>query len=324
MTKAIRIQQPGGPEAMQLTDVLVGEPQPGEIRVKHHAIGINYIDVYHRTGLYPQPLPAGIGMEAAGVVEAVGEGVDFLKPGDRVAYSCPPTGAYAEARVMPAKQVVKLPDGISFETGAAMMLKGLTVQYLLRRTFKLEKHHVALFHAAAGGVGQIACQWAKAIGATLIATAGSDEKCALAKKLGATHVINYRSENFVERVKALTNGQGVDVVYDSVGKDTWSGSLDCLKPFGMMVSFGSASGPVPPFSVSDLGAKGSLYVTRPTLFTHIAKREVLEEMAADLFAQVESGVVTIHIEQRYPLAEVRRAHVDLESRKTIGSSVLIP
>ncbi|MDE2049347.1 MAG: quinone oxidoreductase, partial [Betaproteobacteria bacterium] len=246
MTKAIRIQQPGGPEVLQLTEVSVGEPGPGEIRVKHHAVGINYIDVYHRTGLYPQPLPAGIGMEAAGVVEAVGPGVDYFKPGDRVAYSCPPTGAYCEARVMPARQVVKLPEGISFETGAAMMLKGLTVQYLFRRTFRLQPGSVALFHAAAGGVGQIACQWAHAIGATLIATAGSDEKCALAKKLGATHVINYRTENFVERVKAITNGQGVDVVYDSVGKDTWAGSLDCLKPFGLMASFGSASGPVPP------------------------------------------------------------------------------
>lgn len=220
--------------------------------------------------------------------------------------------------------MVKLPEGISFETGAAMMLKGLTVQYLFRRTFRLQPGSVALFHAAAGGVGQIACQWAHAIGATLIATAGSDEKCALAKKLGATHVINYRTENFVERVKAITNGQGVDVVYDSVGKDTWAGSLDCLKPFGLMASFGSASGPVPPIALTELSAKGSLFVTRPTLMTHIAQREVLEQMAADLFSQVQSGVVKIHVEQRYPLADARQAHIDLEARKTIGSSVLLP
>jgi NADPH2:quinone reductase len=324
VTKVVKIQQPGGPDAMQLTDVLLGEPGPGEIRVKHHAVGINYIDVYHRTGLYPQPLPAGIGMEAAGVVEAAGEGVTHLRAGDRVAYACPPTGAYAEARIMPARQVVKLPAGVEFDTAAAMMLKGLTVQYLFRRTFKLGPQHVVLFHAAAGGVGQIACQWARAIGATLIATAGSDEKCALAKSLGATHVINYRSENFVDRVKALTGGQGVDVVYDSVGKDTWGGSLDCLKPFGLMVSFGNASGPVPPVALGDLAAKGSLFVTRPTLMTHIAQRPVLEEMAADLFAQVESGAVKINIEQRYALADVRKSHVDLESRKTTGSSILIP
>jgi NADPH:quinone reductase len=324
MTKVVKIHQPGGPDAMQLTDVLLGDPGPGEIQVKHHAIGINYIDVYHRTGMYPQPLPAGIGMEAAGVVDAAGEGVAHLRVGDRVAYACPPTGAYAEARIMPANQVVKLPDVISYDTAAAMMLKGLTVQYLFRRTFKLAPGHVALFHAAAGGVGQIACQWAKAIGATLIATAGSDEKCELAKSLGATHVINYRSENFVDRVKALTGGQGVDVVYDSVGKDTWTGSLDCLKPFGLMVSFGNASGPVPPFSTGDLAAKGSLFLTRPTLMTHIAHRATLDEMAADLFEQVTSGVVKINIEQRYPLADVRRAHVELEARKTTGSSILLP
>ena len=324
MTKAIRLRQSGGPEVLQLADVLVGEPGPGEVRVKHHAVGVNYIDVYHRSVHYPQPMPAGIGMEAAGVVEAVGPGVDYLCAGDRVAYACQPTGAYCAARVMPAHQVVKLPDGIAFETGAAMMMKGLTVQYLFHRTFRLQPGSVALFHAAAGGVGQIACQWAKAIGATLIATAGSDEKCALAKTLGAAHVINYRTENFAERVKAITGGQGVDVVYDSVGKDTWAGSLDCLKPFGLMVSFGSASGPVPSIDLAELAARGSLFVTRPTLMTHIARREVLEQMAADLFAQVENGVVKIHVGQRYSLADASQAHIDLESRKTTGSSILLP
>jgi NADPH2:quinone reductase len=281
--------------------------------------------VYQRTGLYQNPLPLQLGMEAAGIVEAVGEGVTHLKPGDRAAYASNPPGSYSEARVMPAKCVVKLPDAIPFDTAAAMMLKGLTVQYLLKRTQPqggLQAGDAVLWHAAAGGVGLIACQWAKAMGLQLIATAGSDEKCQLALQHGAAHAINYRQENFVQRVKGITGGAGVKVVYDSVGKDTFEGSLDVLKPFGLMACFGNASGPVAPFSPGILAAKGSLYVTRATLFTHIATREATQAMAEDLFAVVESGAVKIRIDQRYPLAEVAQAHRDLEARKTTGSSVL--
>ncbi|MEC4718052.1 quinone oxidoreductase [Noviherbaspirillum sp. CPCC 100848] len=324
MVKAIRINAVGGPEVMEYVDVEVGDPGPGEIRVRHAAIGLNYIDVYFRTGAYPQPLPAGLGMEGAGTVEAVGEGVSHLKEGDRVAYATRPPGAYAEARVMPAAGVVKLPKSIDFETGAAMMLQGLTVQYLFRRTFPLRGGETILFHAAAGGVGLIACQWARALGVTMIGTVGSDEKAALAKAHGCTHTINYNTENFVERVREITNGKGVPVVYDSIGKDTFLGSLDCLSPLGMMVSFGSASGAVPPFGLQELASRGSLFITRPTLFSYSAKREDLENMAADLFAMVESHKIKIEINQRYALKDVAQAHIDLESRKTTGSTILLP
>lgn len=324
MTKAIRIFKTGGPEVMEYVDVEVGEPGPGEARVRHHACGLNYIDVYFRTGLYPQPLPAGLGMEGAGVVEAVGEGVSHVKPGDRVAYAARPPGAYAEARVMPAAVLVKLPDNIDFETGAAMMLQGLTVQYLFRRTFPLKGGETILFHAAAGGVGLIACQWARALGVNLIGTVGSDQKGELAKQHGAAHVINYNKEDFVTRVREITGGRGVPVVYDSIGADTFTGSLDCLSPLGTMVSFGSASGPVPPFSLNELASRGSLFITRPTVFTYTARREDLEAMAADLFDVVGSGKVKIEINQRYALKDAAQAHIDLEGRKTTGSTILLP
>ena len=324
MTKAIKIFKTGGPEVMEYVDVEVGEPGPGEARVRHHACGLNYIDVYFRTGLYPQPLPAGLGMEGAGVVESVGSGVTHVKAGDRVAYAGRPPGAYAEARVMPAAVLVKLPENIDFETGAAMMLQGLTVQYLFRRTFPLKGGETVLFHAAAGGVGLIACQWARALGVTLIGTVGSDAKGELAKQHGAAHVINYNTENFVERVKEITGGKGVPVVYDSIGADTFTGSLDCLSPLGTMVSFGSASGPVPLFSLNELASRGSLFITRPTLFTHTARREDLDAMAAELFDVVGSGKVKIEINQRYALKDAAQAHTELESRKTTGSSILLP
>ncbi|MDP2367266.1 quinone oxidoreductase family protein [Rhodoferax sp.] len=324
-TKAILIEQTGGPEQLKLVELPVGEPGPGEIRIRHHAVGLNFIDVYHRAGVYPMPMPLQLGMEAAGVVEAVGEGVSHLQVGDRAAYASTPPGSYCELRVMPAKCVCKLPDAISFETGAAMMLKGLTAQYLLKRTQPQGGLHAGdfvLFHAAAGGVGLIACQWARALGLQLIATAGSDAKCALAREHGAAYAINYSSEDFLARVKEITEGKGVKVVYDSVGKDTWDKSLDCLQPFGLMASFGNASGPVPPFAPGLLGAKGSLYVTRQTLFTHIATRETTQAMADELFAVVGSGQVKIRIDQRYPLADVQQAHRDLEARKTTACSVL--
>ena len=325
-SQTIRIDKQGGPEEMKLVELPVGEPGSGEIRIRHHAAGLNYIDVYQRSGVYTLPLPLTLGMEGAGVVEAVGEGVTHLKAGDRAAYAANPPGSYSLARVMPAKNVVKLPDAISFETGASMMLKGLTAQYLLRRTLPmegLEAGDFVLFHAAAGGVGLIACQWANALGLQLIGTAGSDEKCALAKANGAAFVVNYRTEDFAAKVKEITGGKGVKVVYDSVGKDTWDKSLDCLRPFGLMASFGNASGVVPPFAPAMLGAKGSLYVTRQTLFTHIATRESTQAMADDLFDVVTSGKVTIHTDQRYPLAEVAQAHRDLEARKTTGSTILV-
>lgn len=324
MAKAIRIFKTGGPEVMEYVDVEVGEPGPGEARVRQAACGLNYIDVYFRTGAYPQPLPGGIGMEGAGVVEAVGDGVSHVKPGDRVAYAARPTGAYAELRVMPAAGLVKLPDAIDFDTAAAMMLQGLTVQYLFRRTYPLRGGETILFHAAAGGVGLIACQWAKALGVTMIGTVGSDEKAELAKAHGCTHTINYNKENFVDRVKEITGGQGVPVVYDSIGKDTFTGSLDCLSPLGMMVSFGAASGPVPPFSLNELASRGSLFITRPSIFNYAAKREDLDAMAADLFGMVSSKKIRIDINQRYALKDVAQAHRDLESRKTTGSTILIP
>ncbi len=323
----VRIDRQGGPEEMHLVDLPVGEPGPGEIRILQHACGLNFIDVYQRSGVYPLPTPLSLGMEGAGVVEAVGEGVTHLRIGDRAAYASNPPGAYCRLRVMPARNVVVLPDAISFETGAAMMLKGLTAQYLLRKTLPQEGlqpgDHV-LFHAAAGGVGLIACQWARALGLQLIGTAGTDEKCALALENGAAHAINYRTDDFAARVREITGGRGVKVVYDSVGKDTWEKSLECLRPFGLMASFGNASGVVPPFSIGALGPKGSLYVTRATLFTHIASRESNQAIADDLFDHVNSGKITIRVEQRYPLAEVVQAHRDLEGRKTSGCSVLLP
>ena len=325
MSRAVRIDRNGGPEELKIVDVTVGQPGPGEIRIRHKAVGLNFIDVYQRTGLYPFPMPLMLGMEGAGVVEAVGEGVTHLKAGDRAAYASAPPGSYCEVRVMPAKCVCKLPDGISFETGAAMMLKGLTAQYLLRRTKPvegLEKGDFVLFHAAAGGVGLIACQWGKALGLRMIGTAGSDAKCDLAKANGAEFCINYSTEDFAARVKEITGGQGVKVVYDSVGKDTWEKSLDCLRPFGLMASFGNASGPVPPFAPGVLGNKGSLYVTRQTLFTHIATREATQQMADELFEVVLSGQVKIHIDQTFPLAQVQEAHRALEARKTTGCTIL--
>jgi NADPH:quinone reductase len=324
MAKAIRMTRTGGPEVLEYVDVEVGEPGPGEARVRQHAIGLNFIDVYFRTGLYPMPLPSGLGQEGAGVVEAVGEGVTHVQPGDRVAYAGRPNGAYSEVRTMPADVLVKLPDGIDFETGAAMMLQGLTVQYLFNGTYQLKPGQTILFHAAAGGVGLIACQWARALGVNLIGTVGSKEKGELAKAAGAAHVINYNEEDIVARVLDITNGKKVPVVYDSVGKDTFIRSLDCLQPRGLMVSFGNSSGAVPPFSMNELASRGSLYITRPSLAAYAATRAELEERAADLFNMVESGKVKIDIRQRFPLAEAAAAHTALEARRTTGSTILLP
>jgi len=324
-SRAVRIDQNGGPEQLKLVEVTVGDPGPGEIRIRHKAVGLNFIDVYQREGVYKLPMPLQLGMEAAGVVEAVGPGVTHLKAGDRAAYASQPPGSYCEVRVMPAKCVCKLPDAISFETGAAMMLKGLTAQYLLKKTLPaegLQSGDFVLFHAAAGGVGLIACQWAKALGLQLIGTAGSDEKCGLTKANGAAFAINYAKEDFVARVKEITGGKGVKVVYDSVGKDTFLKSLDCLRPFGLLASFGNASGKVEPLDLGLLAAKGSLYVSRPTIFTHLATRESTQAMADDLFAMVGGGKVKIHIDQSYPLAQVQQAHHDLEARKTTGCTIL--
>jgi NADPH2:quinone reductase len=324
LAKAIRIAATGGPEVLEYADVEVGDPGPGEARVRHHAIGLNYIDTYFRSGLYPMTLPAGLGQEGAGVVEAVGEGVTHVAPGDRVAYAGGPAGAYSQVRVMPAQFLVRLPGAISFETGAAMMLQGLTVQYLFTSTYQLQPGQTILFHAAAGGVGLIACQWARALGVELIGTVGSEEKAALARAHGAAHVINYNTEDVVQRVLEITRGAKVPVVYDSVGKDTFTRSLDCLQPRGLMVSFGNASGPVPPFALTELASRGSLYITRPTLFAYAARREDLEAMAADLFGMVESGKVNIEVNQRFPLADAAEAHRALEGRRTTGSTVLLP
>ncbi|WP_016854504.1 NADPH:quinone reductase [Halomonas smyrnensis] len=325
MAKRIQFARTGGPEVLEFVDDTPAEPKPGEVRVRHQAVGLNFIDIYFRTGLYPAPsLPSGLGTEAAGIVEAVGEGVTHLAVGDRVAYAQGPLGAYAEQHVLPADKVVVLPEGIDAETAAAAMLKGLTVQYLLRQTYPLQGGETILWHAAAGGVGSIACQWAKALGVKLIGTVSSPEKAALAEKNGAWATIDYTREDVVERVRELTGGAMCDVVYDSVGKDTWETSLDCLKKRGLMVSFGNASGAVEGVNVGILNQKGSLFVTRPSLNGYADTRERLEAMAADLFARIESGEVVIDIGQRYPLAEAAQAQQALAGRKTTGSTVLIP
>jgi len=321
--KAVRFHKQGGPEVLQLDELPVAEPGPGQVRIRHTAVGVNFLDTYQRSGLYPMPVPQVAGNEGAGVVEAVGSGVSDLKAGDRVAYTGL-VGAYCDQRVVPAERMVKLPQGVSDEQAASMMLKGLTVHYLIFTTYKVQKGETVLWHAAAGGVGLIACQWLKALGVSVIGTAGSDEKCALAKAHGAEHVINYSKESFVERVKSITGGKGVPVVYDAVGKSTWEGSLDCLRPRGMMVSFGNASGAVPPVNLGILSAKGSLYVTRPTLVTHIASRSDLLERSKALFEAVTSGKVRIETTKRYKLADAQAAHRDLEGRKTTGSVVLVP
>ena len=322
MTLTAILEAHGGPEQFKLVDLDVGAPAKGEVRIAHKAIGLNFIDVYQRTGLYPMQLPHAMGMEAAGVIEAVGEGVTHLKVGDRAAYASNPPGAYAEARVMPAAQVCPLPEGISFEEGAAMMLKGMTVEYLFHRTTPLKAGDTVLFHAAAGGVGLLACQWARSEGITLIGTAGTDEKCELALAHGATHCLNYRTQDWAKQVRELTNGKGVDAVMDSVGKDTFEGSLDCLKPLGMMMSFGNASGPVPPFDIGLLGKKGSLKITRPTLFTHISDHETCQAMATHLAQKVLAGDVKITIGQRFGLRDVADAHRALEARETTGCTIL--
>jgi len=322
MNKTVIINEFGGSDKLKIQDMPVGDPGPGQVRIAHKACGLNFIDVYQRTGLYPLNLPHALGMEAAGVIEAVGEGVTHLKVGDRAAYASMPPGGYCERRIMPAAQVCPLPDGISFEEGAAMMLKGLTVQYLFHRTTPLKRGDTVLFHAAAGGVGLIACQWAKSEGITLIGTAGSDDKCQLALDHGAAHCINYITEDFVATVRELTDGKGVDVVMDSVGASTFEGSMDCLKPLGMMITFGNASGPVPAFNPAILGQKGSLKITRPTLFTHIADHDTCQEMAQHLFGKVQAGDVKIRIDQRFGLDDIAAAHDALETRKTTGSTIL--
>lgn len=324
MINAIRVHQTGGPEVLKYEQVEIGEPGPGEARVRHEAIGLNFIDVYFRTGLYKAAqLPFTPGNEGAGTVVAVGAGVENLQVGDRVAYAATP-GSYADERILPADRLVKVPDGIDLKTAASMMLKGMTAQYLLRRTFRVQPGQTILFHAAAGGVGLIAGQWAKHLGATVIGTAGSEEKIALAKAHGYDHVINYRTENFVEKVRELTGGEGVEVVYDSVGRDTYMGSLDVLKPMGLLACFGQSSGSIPPFDLGLLAQKGSLFITRPTLFNYVAKRADLEESAAELFDVVKSGAVKIEINQTYALKDVAKAHEELESRKTTGTSILLP
>ena len=322
--KAIRITETGGPEVMKLVDTEVGPPGPGQVRVRQTAVGLNYIDTYHRSGLYPLQFPSGLGLEAAGVVEQVGEGVSSLKVGDRIAYGTGPIGAYADMRNLPANRLVKLPPSISDETAAGMMLKGMTARYLLRATYVVKPGDTILLHAAAGGVGLIMSQWAKALSATVIGTVGSDAKADIARAHGCDHVINYATEDTVKRVRELTGGKGVPVVYDGVGKDTLMISLDCLSPRGLMVSFGNASGPVPPLDLLQLSAKGSLYVTRPTLNTYTASDADLQETAQDLVSVVASGKVKIPVNQRYALADVVQAHRDLEGRKTTGTTVLLP
>ena len=324
MTNAIRIHQTGGPEVLQWESVAVGEPGTGEARVRHTAVGLNYIDTYHRSGLYKLPLPSGIGLEAAGVVEAVGPGAADIKTGDRVAYCGGPPGSYSEVRVMPADKLVKIPEGVSDRSAATLMLKGLTVQYLFRQTFPLKGGETILFHAAAGGVGLIACQWARALGVTMIGTVGSDEKAALAKANGCTHPIVSTRENFVERVKELTGGKGVPVVYDSIGKDTFPASLDCLKPRGLFVSFGSSSGPIAAFDLGLLGQKGALFATRPSLVTYAGTRPQLLAMADELFAMVKAGKIVSDARQTYALKDAAQAHRDLQARKTTGATLLLP
>jgi NADPH2:quinone reductase len=324
MPNAIRFHETGGPEVLQWEEVAVPAPAAGEATVRQHAVGLNFIDIYHRTGLYPAPLPSGIGLEAAGVVEAVGAAVTDLAVGDRVAYAGGPIGAYAELRNIPADRLVKLPESIDFRAGAAMMLQGLTAQYLLRRTYRVQPGDTILIHAAAGGVGLIVCQWAKVLGATVIGTVGSSEKAALATAHGCDHAIVYTRENFAERVREITKGEGVPVVYDSIGKDTFQGSLDCLRPLGMMVTFGNASGPVPPFDLLDLSKRGSLFITRPSLMAYTAKRGDLISMADELFEVVVAGRVKIEVKQTYALKNAAQAHRDLAARKTTGSSIMLP
>ena len=323
MDKAIRFHHHGGPEVLCWEEVPVGDPGPGEARIRHQAVGVNFVDVYQRTGLYKVALPAVAGNEGAGVVEAVGPGVTEVKPGDRVVYAGAP-GSYCERRLLPANRLCLLPEGISFEQGAAMMLKGLTVQYLIRRTFPVKAGDTVLFHAAAGGVGLIACQWLRHLGAHVIGTAGSDEKCRLAVEHGAEHCLNYRTEAFPARVRDLTGGEGVAVVYDSVGRDTFTGSIACLRPLGLMVSFGNASGPVAPMELSVLAQNGSLFLTRPTLNTYAAKRADLVAGAEELFGVVLAGHVRIEPGQRYALKDAAQAHRDLEARSTAGAGVLLP
>jgi NADPH2:quinone reductase len=323
MSKAVRYHKQGGPEVLQVDEVQVGDPGAGQVRIRHTAIGVNFVDTYQRSGLYPMQLPGVAGNEGAGVVEAVGSGVKDLKKGDRVAYTGLP-GSYCEERIVPAERMVKVPKGISDEQAASMMLKGMTVHYLIFTTYKVKKGDTVLWHAAAGGVGLIACQWLKKLGVTTIGTVGSDDKVKLAKAHGCHHVINYSRENFVERVKEITKGKKLPVVYDAVGKTTWDGSLDCLQPRGLMVSFGNASGAVPPVNLGILSTKGSLYVTRPTLATHIATRADLVKRSKDLFEVVKSKKVKIETTARYKLADAQTAHRDLEGRKTTGSVVLVP
>lgn len=324
MSKAVRFHEPGGPDVLRWEEIETGEPGPTEVLLRHGAVGLNYIDVYHRTGLYPLPMPSGLGLEAAGTVTAVGEAVADLAVGDRVAYASPPIGAYAEERRMPADRLVRIPDSIDDQQAAAMMLKGLTAQYLLRRTYRVQPGQTILFHAAAGGVGLIACQWASHLGATVIGTVGSEAKAELARAHGCEHVIDYSREDIVERVMEITDGAGVPVVYDSVGQATWEASLDSLERFGTMVSFGNASGPVKPFPPTLLAGKGSLYLTRPTVMDYTAERSDLVESAAELFEVVGSGAVRVEVRQTYPLADAAKAHVDLEARRNTGSTVLLP
>ena len=324
MPHAIRFHQTGGPEVLKWEEVQVGDPGPGEARIKHHAVGLNFIDIYIRTGLYPSPLPSGLGTEAAGVVEAVGAGVTHVKAGDRIAYAGGPQGAYCEARVMPAEKLVKLPDAISFEQGAAMMLQGMTVQYLIKKSYPVKAGDTVLWHAAAGGVGLIACQWLKALGVTVIGTVSSEAKAALAKAHGCAHTIDYTKEDFPKRVLEITGGKKLPVVFDSIGKDTWDKSLDCILPLGYMISFGNASGAVPPLNIATLSGKGSLYLQRPTLMTYTATRPLLEAVSNDLFAAVTSGKVKIEVNQRFALKDAAEAHIALAGRKTTGSTVLLP
>lgn len=324
VASVIKIKAQGGPEVMELLQETVSAPEAGQVQVRHTAIGLNYIDTYHRSGLYPVQLPSGLGLEAAGVVETVGAGVEHLQVGDRVAYGTGPIGAYASLRNLPANRVCKLPAGISDETAAAMMLKGMTVRYLLRETYMVQAGETILFHAAAGGVGLMACQWAKALGVTVIGTVGSEEKAAIAREHGCDHTINYNTEDVAKRVREITEGKGVPVVYDGVGQSTLMGSLDSLQPRGLLVSYGNASGPITQFDLGLLSAKGSLYLTRPTLMTYTAADEALQENASDLFAMVEAGKLSVPIHQRYALKEVQQAHRDLEGRKTTGTTLLIP
>ena len=324
MTKAVRLHQTGGPEVLRWEDVEVGEPGEGQARVRHTAVGVNYIDTYHRSGLYPLPLPSGLGVEAAGVVEAIGPGVTVVRPGDRVAYGGGPPGAYALARLVPASILVPIPDGVSDQTAAAVMLKGMTAEYLIRRTYAVKAGETVLFHAAAGGVGLIACQWLSALGATVIGTVGSDEKATVARAHGCEHVIISNREDIARRVREITGGAGVPVVYDSVGKDTFLASLDSLRPLGLMVSFGNASGKVAPFDLGILSQKGSLYITRPTLATYTATRSDLEKTARAVFDVIREGKVKVEVRHTYPLAEAERVHRDLEGRRTVGSILMIP